>query len=158
MRFTYHTDYSLRVLMYLGARLGELCKTRDIAASFGISEAHLVKVVHHLGALGVIETVRGRRGGITLAREPADIGIGEVVRSTEAERPIVECFDAETNTCPLPPACVLQRALSEALDAFYATLDGYTLADLVEPRASLRQLLNLHTPQPTAAARDASSD
>ena len=143
MRFTYYTDYALRVLMYLGARAGERCKTHDIAVSFDISEAHLVKVVHHLGALGVVETVRGRHGGITLAKEPAEIGIGEVVRSTEAERAIVECFDPETNTCPLSPACVLQRALSEALDAFYDTLDGYTLADLIQPRASLRQLLQL---------------
>jgi Rrf2 family transcriptional regulator, nitric oxide-sensitive transcriptional repressor len=143
MRFTYYTDYALRVLMYLGARAGELCKTRDIAASFDISEAHLVKVVHHLGALGVIKTVRGRHGGIALAQDPADIVVGEVVRTTEAGRAIVECFDPDTNRCPLSPACVLQRALSEALDAFYATLDGYTLADLIEPRASLRQLLQL---------------
>ncbi len=143
MRFTYYTDYALRVLMYLGARADELCKTRDIAGSFEISEAHLVKVVHHLATLGVVETVRGRRGGITLARPPAKIGIGEVVRSTEADRSIVECFDPETNTCPLWPGCVLKRALSEALDAFYTTLDQYTLADLIEPRGSLRRLLDL---------------
>jgi Rrf2 family transcriptional regulator, nitric oxide-sensitive transcriptional repressor len=146
MRFTYYTDYALRVLMYLGARAGELCKTREIAASFAISEAHLVKVVHHLGGLGVVETVRGRGGGIMLAREPSDIGIGDVVRSTEAERAIVECFEPDTNRCPLSPACTLQRALAEALDAFYATLDEYTLADLLRPRASLRQLRALRVP------------
>lgn len=146
MRFTFYTDYALRVLMYLGARPGELSKTREIAACFDISEAHLVKVVHHLGALEIVQTLRGRRGGIALALDPAEIGIGDVVRHMESERPLVECFDPETNTCPLSPACALQGALGEALDAFYAVLDEYTLADLLKPRAKLRRLLGISTP------------
>lgn len=143
MRFTYYTDYALRVLMYLGARPGELAKTRDIAESFGVSEAHLVKVVHHLGTIDVVETVRGRGGGVRLASPPSAINIGDVVRQTEADQALVECFDPQTNTCPLTSACVLQGALDEALEAFFDTLDSYTLADLVRPRRALRDLLGL---------------
>lgn len=90
--------------------------------------------------------MRGRRGGIALAKDPADIGIGDIVRSTEAARATVECFDPESNRCPLTPACVLQRALSEAIAAFYTSLDRYSLADLLEPRAALHQLLELRVP------------
>nr|WP_096226249.1 nitric oxide-sensing transcriptional repressor NsrR [Geobacillus sp. FJAT-46040] len=137
-----YTEYALRVLLFLGA-LDEEEKTniKDIAAAFSISEHHLSKIVYELGKLGYIETIRGRNGGIHLAKRPAEIVIGAVVRETEENLSLVECFAAHGNECVLTPVCRLRFALHEALEAFLRVLDAYTLADLLEDRASLRSLL-----------------
>lgn len=142
MRFTRYTDYALRVLMYLGLKPeDELATIREIAGSYGISENHLMKVVHRLGLNGYVTTVRGRQGGMRLAQAPAAINIGEVVRRCEDDMRIVECFDPETNTCPIASVCALPAVLDEALTAFLAVLDRYTLADLMVPRGGLIEIL-----------------
>ena len=135
MQLTSFTDYALRILMYAAAQPARRCLTTDVAAAFGISRHHTVKIVNELQHLGYVETVRGRNGGFALARDAATINIADVVRRTEADMALVECFDRETNTCPLARACGLRGVLTEAFDAFLAVLDRYTLADLVaQPR------------------------
>lgn len=131
MQLNAFTDYALRVLVYAAVRDGERCTSEDVASAFGVSRHHLVKVVNELQHLGYVETIRGRTGGFRLARAPEHIGLGDVVRRTEGTLALVECFDPETNTCPLTSACGLKHALSEAADAFLAVLDRYSLADLV---------------------------
>ena len=134
MQLTRYSDYSLRVLIYLALDPERLVTIEDIAQSYDISKAHLMKVVHQLGLRGYVETVRGRGGGLRLARRPEEIGVGEVVRSTEEKMDIVECFDPAKSDCAIEPACRLRVVLHEALAAFLAALDRYTLADLVARR------------------------
>jgi len=142
MRFTRHTDYALRVLMYLGLKApGELATIREIADRYGISENHLMKVVHHLGQNGLIETVRGRQGGIRLAHDPGAIGVGDVVRRCEDNMRLVDCFDPSADTCRIAVCCALPMVLDEALAAFHAVLDRFTLADLLQPRRDLASVL-----------------
>jgi Rrf2 family nitric oxide-sensitive transcriptional repressor len=144
MKLTRYSDYSLRVLMYLGLRPEQLATIDEISQAYGISKNHLMKVVHELGRGGYLETVRGRGGGLRLARELDAIGVGEVVRYTEGNMDLVECFDVEANSCRIESVCALRGVLEEALDAFLATLDGYTLADLVaRRRRPLTNLLNV---------------
>ena len=143
MQLTQFSDYSLRVLIYLGLRGEQLATIEEIAGAYGISESHLTKVAHKLGQLGVIETVRGRKGGMRLADDPARINIGATIRLTETNRIIVECFDAEHNTCPIAPVCALAGVLGEALAAFLAVLDRYTLADVLKNRRDLGNLLRV---------------
>jgi Rrf2 family nitric oxide-sensitive transcriptional repressor len=138
MRLTRYTDYALRVLLYLGARDGQVCAISEIATAYGISQNHLMKVVHDLGKAGYVKSVRGRFGGILLARPAAEIGVGAVVRQTEEGFELVDCA-----TCVIAPACGLTGALGEALAAFMAVLDGYTLADLLAKRGAMRQLLGV---------------
>jgi Rrf2 family nitric oxide-sensitive transcriptional repressor len=145
MRLTVHTDYALRTLVYLGLHSDRLSSIRSIAEAYAISENHLTKVVHRLGRLGFVDTVRGRGGGIRLARSPAMIRIGDVVRRTEDDLALVECFGAG-NTCRITASCRLRGALNEALQAFLAVLDGYTLADLLDPSESLAGNLGLAMP------------
>jgi Rrf2 family nitric oxide-sensitive transcriptional repressor len=130
MRLSTFSDYSLRVLMYLGAQPDRLATIAEIAAGHGISEAHLMKVVYQLGRGGFIETVRGKGGGMRLARAPQDIGLGEVVRYTESDFILAECF-ADNATCRIQGACRLHGILDEAVKALFLVLDGYTLADLL---------------------------
>lgn len=142
MRFTRQTDYALRVLMFLGLRpADELSTIREIADRYGISENHLMKVVHRLGQEGLIETVRGRQGGIRLAVAPERIPLGDTVRRFEEDMRIVECFDPATNTCAIAPVCALSGILHEALGGFMAVLDRYTLRDLLQPRGALARVL-----------------
>ncbi len=142
MRLTRYTDYSLRVLTYLGLRpAGELSTIKEIAAQYDISENHLMKVVHQLGQMGYVRTVRGRQGGMALAMAPEAINLGDLVRRCEDDMRLVECFDAKTNTCRIAGACALPSILDEALDAFLAVLDRHTLADLLMPRAALAEIL-----------------
>ena len=149
MQLTQFSDYSLRVLIYLGLRDGQLSTIEEIAAAYGISESHLTKVAHKLGQLGIIDTVRGRKGGMRLANDAAQINIGTTIRLTETNLTIVECFDANRNTCPIAPVCALSKALGDALDAFLAVLDRYTLADILKNRRDLGRLLRVsfdHSP------------
>lgn len=144
LRLTVYTDYSLRVLLYLGVRdRNELSTIQEIADSYNISKNHLMKVTYDLGKLGLIETVRGRGGGIRLAMAPEDIVIGEVVRKTEEDFHLVECFNPESNLCSLSPECKLKFALHEALQAYLKVLDSYTLADCIVSKDSMRQLLGI---------------
>ncbi len=143
MRLTNFTDYALRVLIYLGVHRGDdqLRTISDIAAAYGISENHLTKVVHHLAKLGYIETVRGKGGGLRLARAPEGINVGDVVRGTEADIATVECLAEGNRNCPIAPACALQSVLECARTAFFSVLDRHTLADLVQPQSQLVFLL-----------------
>lgn len=141
MQLTQFSDFSLRTLIYLGLRQDELVTIEEIAAAYGISESHLTKVVHKLGRLNIIETVRGRRGGMRLYRAPAEVNIGAIVRQMEGNLTIVECFDTAHNTCPIAPVCGLTSILGEALEAFLAVLDRYTLADILRDRVAFASLL-----------------
>lgn len=154
MRLTVYTDYSLRLLMYLALKEDGLATIADIAASYGISKNHLMKVAHQLGVAGYVETVRGRRGGLRLARPVEAISLGDVVRRTEPDMALVPCFKPVNDHCAIQRCCALQGALDKAQRAFLAVLDGYTLADLAEPRGSLRALLAISaTDGATSAAR-----
>lgn len=141
MRLTVYTDYSLRVLMYVAVRPERRPTIAQIAAAYGISKNHIMKVVHQLGVAGYIETTRGQNGGMRLARPPADIILGEVVRRTEPDMALVPCLDPIGAPCAITPACKLKRALQQARGAFLAVLDEYSLADLTENRDILASLL-----------------
>ncbi len=136
MRLTVYTDYSLRMLMYLAVMGDGLATIAEVAAAYGISKAHLTKVAHQLGLAGYVETVRGKGGGLRLARSPGAIGLGDVVRRTEPDMALVPCFGPVHAPCPIVPACGLRGALYEAGQAFLAVLDRYSLADLVQRRGS----------------------
>lgn len=131
MRLTTYTDYALRTLMYLAVNRDRLVTIQDIASLHSISKNHLTKVVHHLGQLGMVSTVRGRNGGLKLGWEPADINIGAVVRQTETDFHMAECFDRGNNRCVYASACFLEDVLGTATDAYLKVLDGVTLEDLV---------------------------
>src|SRR5688572_3402997 len=146
MRLTVHSDYSLRVLIFLAAKNGGSATSTEIAEAYGISRAHLMKVVHELARLGYVETLRGRNGGLRLGKPKEAIRVGDVVRETEESLAIVECFAAAEagGGCKIAGACRLKGVLAEALNAFLAVLDRHTLADLVDGRAApLRRLLQL---------------
>ncbi|MBV8653810.1 MAG: Rrf2 family transcriptional regulator [Alphaproteobacteria bacterium] len=150
MHLTLWTDYALRTLIYVGAKGGRLSTIAEIAESFGVSRTHLMKVVNQLGQQGYIETARGKGGGIRLARPPAEIGVGALVRDTEEDLAVMGCLSesrTETGTsagfCRIEGCCVLRQALREATQAFLKTLDGYTLADLLAPGARLARSLGL---------------
>lgn len=137
MRLTTFSDYSLRALMYLALHPSRRATVPELAAAFGASGHHLMKVVQELAREGLIESTRGRGGGLRLARAPSSIRIGALVRRSEGDGGIVECFTPGVSTCRIAPVCRLKGALADAVEAFYARLDEYTLADLVENRAPL---------------------
>jgi len=139
---TNYTDYTLRMLIYLALKTEGRATIAEISARYGIAETHLMKVAHELGIAGDIETIRGKGGGLRLARRPEAIRVGEIVRRTEPDLAIVPCF-AEQAICMIEPECILQRAMHKALQTFLAELDGYTLADLVAPRRKLSALLDI---------------
>jgi Rrf2 family nitric oxide-sensitive transcriptional repressor len=140
MELTYYTDYALRVLLYAGLRPEKLCLISEIAEDYGISENHLMKVVHGLAQGGFVRTYRGKGGGLTLAKDPKDITIGSVMRHMEGQFKPVECFRTG-NKCAITGACDLPSILDEAFLAFITVLDGYTLADLFERREHLARRL-----------------
>lgn len=142
MRLTNFTDYALRVLMYLGShhRSDRLSTIGDIAAAYGISANHLMKVVHHLARQGYVETTRGKGGGMKLARAPEAINVGEVVRGAEDDFALVECFRRGDGRCPIEQTCALRGTLANARDAFFDVLDGQTLADVLKPGKTISGL------------------
>ncbi|NNU90181.1 Rrf2 family transcriptional regulator [Anoxybacillus sp. CHMUD] len=143
MQLTNYTEYALRVLLFLGTlEEGKKTNIKEISRTFSISENHLSKIVYDLGKLGLIETIRGRNGGIRLAKKPEDIRIGAVVRQTEENLSLVECFAAHGNDCIITPICQLKHILHEALQAFLQTLDNYTLADLLQNKQTLKTFFN----------------
>lgn len=141
MRLTTFSDYTLRVLMYLALDQSKLATIPEIAAAYDISENHLMKVVHQLARSGVVESVRGKGGGIRLASPPEQIRLGKIIRTSEGEAPIVECMGEQESSCCIAPACQLNGILARAFDTLYATLDEYTLADLMGKQRSLIRLL-----------------
>jgi len=130
MRLSEYTDYTLRVLMYCAAHRQRLVTIGELAEHHGLSKNHLMKVVNDLARQGLIETTRGRGGGLRLSKEPEAIRIGDVVRASETDFRIVECFDARTNLCTLTPSCRLKHVFDAALQAYFKELDRATLADM----------------------------
>lgn len=142
MQLTRYTDYALRTLIYAGVA-DRSVTISEIAERYGISRNHLVKVVHHLGRIGYLETTRGKSGGLRLAKRPREINLGTFIRDVEPNFDLVECFNPETDSCPITPACRLKGILGEAMEAFLSVLGKRTLADLIEneDRELLDQLL-----------------
>ncbi|OGA98491.1 MAG: Rrf2 family transcriptional regulator [Burkholderiales bacterium RIFCSPHIGHO2_12_FULL_69_20] len=132
MRLAEYTDYTLRVLMYCAARPQQLVTISELADHHGVSRNHLMKIVTDLGRLGMLETTRGRGGGLRLLKDPASIRIGDVVRASETDFRLVECFDPQTSRCTLTPSCRLRGVFDAALRAYFEELDGVTLADIVQ--------------------------
>lgn len=148
---TQFSNFAIRVLMYAGLNRDRPSAVPEMARAYGASYDHLKKVAAELCRLGYLETVRGRAGGFRLAKQPDEIGIGEVIRRTEGAVILVECFDPATNSCPLPGVCQLQTALQEALAAFFAALDRYTLADLIVQPEQLSTLLGIQLGRSSSA-------
>lgn len=146
MRLTLFTDYSIRVLLYLGARPDRLCSIAEVARGYGVSQNHMMKVVNELVRSGYVESVRGRFGGIRLARAPEEINIGTVIRHTEDGFDLLDC-----GTCVIAPACGLTGVLKEAVGAFLNILDAYSLADLLKRRMDIAQLLGPVAPASAVA-------
>ena len=153
MKLSTFTDYSLRMLMYLAARPLRRATIAEIASAFGISENHLIKVAHGLGRKGWLTTVRGKGGGLELAVSPQHIGVGEVVRHTEGRDVPAACFADDSPPCAIVRVCRLRGVFAEAVDAFHAVLDGYTLADLSRNPRALSSLLHIDPAPKVAAGR-----
>lgn len=143
MQLTQYTDYSFRVLIFLAQKPSGLSTVTEIASFHDISRNHLVKVIHNLASKGFIVTTRGRNGGMTLSREPANINLGDVARNTEPNFNIAECFDRENNRCVITPSCTLKSILWDAHKAFLKVLDQYTLADAIVNAAPLGKTVKL---------------
>jgi Rrf2 family nitric oxide-sensitive transcriptional repressor len=137
MQLTLFTDYGLRSLMFLAVQPEHLCSVREIAEHYQISRNHLVKVVHRLAQLGYVDTVKGKGGGIRLARDPRELRLGELVRRMEPNMHLVECFDPDRNQCRITEVCRLKHVLFSANTAFFDALDQHTLADIVQNREPL---------------------
>lgn len=149
MRLSRYTDYALRALIHIGVRPDRLITIGEIAECHSISRNHVMKVVYQLGRLGHVHTVRGKYGGIRLGRPPEQINIGSLVRQTESDLALAECFSARNN-CRLTPVCMLRGVLGEALTAFLEVLDRYTLADLIASEQAIRGILDDHAyPEPS---------
>lgn len=133
MRLAEYTDYTLRVLMFCAVHPERLITIAELAERHGVSKNHLMKIVNDLAHQGVLETTRGRGGGVRLLKNPQDIRIGDVIRQSETDFRLVECFDSHTNLCSLTPSCRLKHLLDQALKAYFEELDGATLADIAKP-------------------------
>ncbi|NVK36242.1 MAG: Rrf2 family transcriptional regulator [Rhodobacteraceae bacterium] len=152
MRLTQQTNYAVRALMYCAANPDRPSKVAEIAASFDMSETHLFKIMKVLVDANLMKTIRGRNGGVMIARDPAEITVGEVVRAAEESFLLAECFEAGRKDCPLISSCGFSGLLHEALEAFMDVLDTKTIADLSEDRPHLRQLLKIGDEFKVAAA------
>ena len=152
MRLTKQTNYAFRILMYCAANDGRLSRVAEIAKAYGVSEPFLFKILQPLTEGGVVETTRGRNGGIRLGRDAADINLLDVVRLTEDNFNMAECFESEETGCPLVEPCRLSMALREALNAFFAVLEKYTIADLARPSDNLSFLLGIDPTDKTLTA------
>lgn len=150
MKLTLQADYGLRVLLFLALRPGDVVPIGEIAAAYGVSAHHLMKVAQLLARQGFVELLRGVHGGVRLARAPEAIALGEVVRATEPSMALVECFDPATNTCVIAPVCELKKILADAQRAFLAELDRHTLADAAKRPRALTALL---VPEATLSAK-----
>jgi Rrf2 family nitric oxide-sensitive transcriptional repressor len=150
MRLTLHTDYALRLLMLLALEPGSLHTIEEVACRYRISRNHLMKVTQTLAQQGLVDSQRGRSGGLKLAKPAREINLGEVVRATEDSLALVECFDRERNDCVVAPACGLKGPLEEALAAFMAVLDRYSLADLIANPIAFRRMQRLLSATPRA--------
>jgi Rrf2 family transcriptional regulator, nitric oxide-sensitive transcriptional repressor len=142
MRLTFQTDYALRLLMYLAVQGDRRSSIHEIASQYDISENHLMKVTQRMAALGYVDALRGRSGGLKLAHAPEQIRIGDVIRAMEPDFALVECFGTDNN-CVITPSCSLRHALDEARNSFMAVLDSYTLSQLVKRPGKLRIALNM---------------
>ena len=141
MKMTKYSDYSLRALIYLGLNRHRRCTIREIADAYGISENHMMKLIHQLGQEGFIRTTRGKNGGLELAMPASEINLGAVIRVTEGNFQLVECFAGrEQNTCPIAGPCRLTGVLEEGLQAFFDVLDQYTLEDMLKPAPAFRRI------------------
>ena len=143
MKLTEYTDYTLRTLMFLAVHQEELVTIQQIADSYDISKNHLMKIVHRLALDGVVETIRGRSGGVRLRMKPDEINVGQIVRTAEKAWELVECLEHGNLRCPLTPACHLKGMFHEALEAFLVVLDRYSLADAIRNSAQIRGLVQL---------------
>lgn len=143
MRLTRQTNYAIRILMYCAANEGRLSRIPEIAAAYTVSELFLFKILQPLVEHGLVETVRGRNGGVRLGKPAAEINLFDVVRVTEENFAMAECFENDATECPLVDSCALNSALREALNAFFAVLERYSIADLVKARPNVRALLGI---------------
>ncbi|CCV07471.1 Protein aau3 [Mesorhizobium metallidurans STM 2683] len=143
MRLTRQTNYAMRILMYCAANTDRLSRIPEIAAAYSVSELFLFKILQPLVENGLVETVRGRNGGVRLGRAAEQISLFDVVRVTEESFAMAECFENDAAECPLVDSCALNSALREALNAFFAVLERYTIADMVAARPNVRHLLGI---------------
>lgn len=157
MRLTTFTDYTLRVLIYLAAQPDRRATIGDVARSFAISEHHVAKVVHFLGAAGLLDNVRGRGGGMHLAVPAVDINIGEVVKLAEGADIPAECFEPTGHDCVIGGGCRLKGIFAEAVHAFYDALGKYSLEDLVKTRETIVRMLIIPGAHRLADARASAS-
>lgn len=144
MRLTKQTNYAIRILMYCAANEGKLSQIPEIASAYHLSEAFLFKILKPIVKHGFVESMRGRNGGVRLARPADEIRLSEVVRITEDNFAMADCFDTDGTDCPLIDHCGLNSALREALNAFFAVLDKYTIADIASSNSRIDELLGLH--------------
>lgn len=143
MRLTRQTNYAIRILMYCAANDGHLSRIPEIAAAYSVSELFLFKILQPLVEHRLVETVRGRNGGVRLGRAASDITLFDVVRVTEDNFSMAECFEKDATECPLVDSCALNEALRKALGAFFDVLESYSIEDLTRSRNSLRELLGI---------------
>ena len=152
MRLTRQTNYAVRILMYCAANDAPLSRIGDIAKAYSVSELFLFKILQPLVENGLIETVRGRNGGIKLAKPASEITLFDAVRVTEDNFAMAECFEDGATECPLVDSCALNEALRKALGAFFDVLESYTIADLVAARPAIRSLLGIEAMEVAASA------
>jgi len=152
LKLTKFSDYSLRLLLYLAVHPERVVSVREVSRAYGVSPHIIVKAVQLLVEQGLIVSVRGCQGGLRLAKEPSEINVGAVVRSTEPTLDLVECFDLATNTCPIEPACGLKGVLTQAQRAFFDVLSDHTLADFLPRAPALIRLLS-PSPHPQQTSR-----
>ncbi len=147
MRLTRQTNYAVRIMMYCAANEGQLSRIPEIASAYSVSELFLFKILQPLVENGLVQTVRGRNGGVRLAKPAAELTLFDVVRVTEESFAMAECFENDASECPLVDSCALNSALREALGAFFAVLERYSIEDLVKARPNVRTLLGIDLPE-----------